>query len=84
MDATVSDWNGSIRNDHSKLPKNLICCNHHFIFLGLKKTFLTKYVFRCNEFGNLDTEKAPWNGKKKIHFDTLKACRSFSRPTGCD
>lgn len=82
MDATVSDWNGSIRNDHSKLPKNLICCNRHFIFLGLKKTFLTKYVFRCHEFGNHDTEKTPWNGQKKNHFHTLTACKSFGRPTG--
>ena len=35
-------------------------------YFGTKNTFLTKYVFRCHEFGNHDTEKAPWNGKKIV------------------
>ena len=38
--ASVSDWKGSIRNYHFKLPENLICCNHHFVFLELKKTII--------------------------------------------
>ena len=55
--ATVSDWNGSIRNDHFKLPENLICCNHHFVFLRLKKTFFDKIFLESQCFANRDTRK---------------------------
>ena len=61
MDATVSDWNGSTRNDHSKLPKNLICCNHHFIFSGLKKRpFLTRFFCTVNDLVTV-TQNSPGN-----------------------